>query len=357
MIFENAKKYSSDQAFLHNARIFLPDAEQSFRDIYDLFSHEISKIYQSNLAISLIDLEQEPFSFKSYLTMRFLGFDHQELELQIDTILARKMLAKRLGKNLIDDSHGELFSLTENGIFSFLIAEILSKISHPLLPKMLLDISLDPAPTHEKVALSFLVTFEGQNFLARLLVNDFPIKKPKFTHEKFLNRLGHLRYPLSFSIKNLDMPLALALNLQFGDLIMFDTNGSFLGPMKASWHELSLIGSLLVKDDQYQFLLENIEPFKENEMEVVSEVFTKVEPKNKVISITESLRINVSIELSRVSLTFKDVANLKEGELIDLKRNISDPLALVIEGKTVGYCQPIQIDGRLGVRILEMSEP
>ena len=73
-------------------------------------------------------------------------------------------------------------------------------------------------------------------------------------------------------------------------------------------------------------------------------------------SITDTMRVPMNIEISRIPMTLREVAQLKPGQIIDTHRKIGDPLEIVIENKVIGYCTPIQIDGRLGIKILNMND-
>ena len=54
-------------------------------------------------------------------------------------------------------------------------------------------------------------------------------------------------------------------------------------------------------------------------------------------------------------MSIKEICALQRGQIIDLKRKLDDPLEMVVEGRVIGLCMPVQIDGRLGIRILEME--
>ena len=83
-------------------------------------------------------------------------------------------------------------------------------------------------------------------------------------------------------------------------------------------------------------------------------VSTPVNHQSQLANLAKNIRVPLSIELSRIPMTLKEICAIKEGEIIDLHRKIDDPLELVVEGKVIGYCQPVQIEGRLGIRVLEV---
>ena len=72
-------------------------------------------------------------------------------------------------------------------------------------------------------------------------------------------------------------------------------------------------------------------------------------------NLAKNLRVLVSVELSRIPMTLEELCELKTGEIINLHRKIDDPLELVVEGKVIGHCTPVQIDNRLGIKILSID--
>jgi flagellar motor switch protein FliN len=68
----------------------------------------------------------------------------------------------------------------------------------------------------------------------------------------------------------------------------------------------------------------------------------------------ENMRVNIGIEIGRLPMTLKEICTLKEGQILDLHRSIDEPLEMVVEDKTIGYCQPVNIEGKLGIRIIKM---
>ena len=58
--------------------------------------------------------------------------------------------------------------------------------------------------------------------------------------------------------------------------------------------------------------------------------------------------------LGKKSISLKDLFQLKQGQVIDLERPPSEVVDLVANGQLVGRGELVEIDGKLGVRILKM---
>lgn len=361
-IGENSGSYESHQVFLNNLALFLPALINEPTCFLSLIEKELEANFKAKLYPDLLGTKP---SHASEIGIKLLIKD-QEVLILMNARLARMLITKKLATSLIDHSHGELFSSTENGIFSFIVAEFLWKLKrfNNHWPELkLLGVFSSPKFDDSMTMMHLALSLDGHSFAVRVSPFEaFSIKKPRFLPKDYWARAGHLSAPLTFSLKNLKLDLAMLDQLSFGDLIMFDSckvalGHGLYGAIAGHWHDLMLCGSLKLKGDRYQFLLSQLEALEEYKMETVQvEDFSKKSTQEKVIRLTENIRIALSIELSRIPFTLKELANLKEGEIIDLKRNISDPLELVIEGKVIGYCQPVEIDGRLGVRILEMNQ-
>ena len=75
----------------------------------------------------------------------------------------------------------------------------------------------------------------------------------------------------------------------------------------------------------------------------------------KLAQLAKNIHINLNIELSRLPMNLHEISQLKGGEIIDLKRKIDEPLNMVVDDIIIGQCMPVQIDGHLGIRILNIA--
>lgn len=343
------------------------------------------------------------FSFKSPAKIELIstaGAKHQQLLdcLQFDDIcirlfhvdsakdfflifqsrFARILLMRLLSAPLQDESASLYFSATEKGIFSFILARLLIEMKKTLQDRMpnlkllgifhALDESIKEFQVSQYGACNFLLTFAGEQFPAIVFcpteIFELSFDRPTRKSQLFA-RCGHIKHQLSFKVHRLKMRADTLYRLSFGDLILFDHSdlklqeGVLTGSIAATWRGLCLYGSLSADEKEYRFTLSSGINYwnGEGEMEEleISGAKNSTDSEGRILELAKNLRVEISIELSRVPMNLKEICELKAGEIIDLHRKIDDPLEIVLEGKVIGYCAPVQIDGRLGIRILSIE--
>ncbi|MCB9640383.1 MAG: type III secretion system cytoplasmic ring protein SctQ [Myxococcales bacterium] len=62
------------------------------------------------------------------------------------------------------------------------------------------------------------------------------------------------------------------------------------------------------------------------------------------------------VELGRVEAKARDLAYLRLGQVLELRRSPYEPLDLVVNGQILGKGELVEIDGQLGVRIIELRK-
>jgi len=65
--------------------------------------------------------------------------------------------------------------------------------------------------------------------------------------------------------------------------------------------------------------------------------------------------LRLVVELARIPVTLEEVIEMKVGHVIDLGRLATDPLNLVINGKTVGQGELVEFEGQLGIRLIAVE--
>lgn len=65
----------------------------------------------------------------------------------------------------------------------------------------------------------------------------------------------------------------------------------------------------------------------------------------------------VRVELASLSLTARDVATLRPGDVLETGRRVGGPVLLRVGGRVVAKGELVDVEGELGVRIREIMEP
>ncbi|RYZ38481.1 MAG: YscQ/HrcQ family type III secretion apparatus protein [Myxococcaceae bacterium] len=67
------------------------------------------------------------------------------------------------------------------------------------------------------------------------------------------------------------------------------------------------------------------------------------------------LPLQVAVELARVAITAEQVVGLRTGQVLDLRRGPGEPVDLSVNGKVVARGELVEMDGQLGVRIINLA--
>ena len=65
--------------------------------------------------------------------------------------------------------------------------------------------------------------------------------------------------------------------------------------------------------------------------------------------------VAVEIVVGRARLTLDDLARMVPGQILSLDRAVGDPVDVVAHGTTVARAELVDVEGRLGVRLLSME--
>ena len=72
-------------------------------------------------------------------------------------------------------------------------------------------------------------------------------------------------------------------------------------------------------------------------------------------NLTESISVPLIVELCRKPMTLDQVGQLKKGSILELAQSTSDPISLVLNGKSIGQGELIEVDGKIGIKITQIS--
>jgi len=72
--------------------------------------------------------------------------------------------------------------------------------------------------------------------------------------------------------------------------------------------------------------------------------------------VLDDVPLPLVIELGRLSLTVREIAALRRGQVIELHRHPSEPVSLVIDGRVVGSGKLVSVEGEIGVQITSIEK-
>jgi len=76
----------------------------------------------------------------------------------------------------------------------------------------------------------------------------------------------------------------------------------------------------------------------------------------KVVNLTGDIPVQIVAVLGKKSVTVKEIVSLRMGEVVELNRLPNEAIDLVANGKLIAKGELVDIDGRLGVRILKIFD-
>ncbi len=76
----------------------------------------------------------------------------------------------------------------------------------------------------------------------------------------------------------------------------------------------------------------------------------------KVVNLTADIPIQIVAVLGKKSTTVKEVVGLRMGQVVELGRLPNEAVDLVANGKLIAKGELVEVDGRLGVRILKIFD-
>lgn len=289
----------------------------------------------------------------------------------IGTRLTRTLLIRLLSTSLINEEDNIPLSATERGIFSYVVAKILFEIKNLIGPSSpsikILGIYHKEDEQLSLVNFSFLGSYNFSFSIANSIFTLSLICQPNiFSKNKEIefNRLlplcGHINRYLVVLIKLLKITYNNLSRLRYGDIIIFDHYSLkqyqhlWQGPIYARWEMLAINSNLIMIDNYYKLSI-NKNPITHKKDIIMEELdITKADNITEQKLLLENMKINVGIEIGKIPITLKDICTLKEGQILDLHKSIDEPLEMVVEDKTIGFCRPVNIEGKLGIKIIKM---
>ena len=104
----------------------------------------------------------------------------------------------------------------------------------------------------------------------------------------------------------------------------------------------------LLQDEDF-LLDDNLFDDEEIEQEVV-----KAKPV-KDISFFHQLPVQVTLELASAEMSLGELTRMGEGDVVALDRMVGEPLDIRVNGALLGRGEVVEVNGRYGVRLLEVE--
>lgn len=68
----------------------------------------------------------------------------------------------------------------------------------------------------------------------------------------------------------------------------------------------------------------------------------------------EHLTVMITVELGKTKMSIRELLKLAQGSVVILDKVAGEPLNFYVNGKLFGTCEIVQVNNKLGMRIIEL---
>lgn len=213
-----------------------------------------------------------------------------------------------------------------------------------------------PSGASERIAVSLTVLVEHDAFLAQVVVPGLveeDVAAPPFD-SRVLQGLGALPLDVPLVAWTAALPASEVARLEIGAVLLLDgwqlrsADGHLAGPvwLAAPTGELAL-GADLAADGR---LVLRGDPVRVSPQEAsMSEAIDKGEWLDTIGDVP----VTVRVEIGEARMAAREWASLGRGDVVTLGRRVGEPVVLRVGGLRVARGELVEIDGEVGVRVLE----
>ncbi len=81
----------------------------------------------------------------------------------------------------------------------------------------------------------------------------------------------------------------------------------------------------------------------------------KIDPVN--LKLVMDVELNVSLRFGQRQMPLRDVLDLASGSIVELDRQVDEPVELLLDGKVIARGEAVIVDGNYGLRVTEIPQP
>ena len=83
----------------------------------------------------------------------------------------------------------------------------------------------------------------------------------------------------------------------------------------------------------------------------------KAVPDNTNLELVMDVELNVTLRFGKRQLTLREVLELTSGSVVELDRQVEEPVELLLDGVVIAKGEAVVIDGNYGLRVTEVAHP
>lgn len=79
--------------------------------------------------------------------------------------------------------------------------------------------------------------------------------------------------------------------------------------------------------------------------------------KTENLSLVMDVELNVSLRFGERQLSLREIMELASGSVVELDREVDEPVELILDGRVVARGEAVIVDGNYGIRVTEVLQP
>jgi flagellar motor switch protein FliN len=91
--------------------------------------------------------------------------------------------------------------------------------------------------------------------------------------------------------------------------------------------------------------------------EAAGEKDPALNPEQRNLQLVMDVELNVTLRFGQRQLALREVLELTSGSVVELDRQVEEPVELLLEGKVIARGEAVVIDGNYGLRVTEVPQP
>jgi flagellar motor switch protein FliN/FliY len=80
-------------------------------------------------------------------------------------------------------------------------------------------------------------------------------------------------------------------------------------------------------------------------------------PEKNNLNLVMDVELNVTLRFGKRQLTLREVLELTSGSVVELDRQVEEPVELLLDGKVIARGEAVVVDGNYGLRVIEVLQP
>jgi flagellar motor switch protein FliN len=90
-------------------------------------------------------------------------------------------------------------------------------------------------------------------------------------------------------------------------------------------------------------------------LEAIKAATGKMSPQSANLNLVMDVELNVTLRFGQRKLTLREVLDLASGSVVELDRQVEEPVELLLDGVVIARGEAVVIDGNYGLRVTEVS--